>query len=115
MIPIRAPAPQKMHGCGKATRTKSAHSFTAMIPFWLPASLLQQNQRERFATRCSQVAGTKAVALHFNKGIAGAPVQAIAATRDTATNPRLLEAFALVIIADGERPAYPDLPRPPMD
>ena len=48
--------------------------------------------------------------LHFNKGLAGAPAEAIAAARDTATNPAVADAFALAIIADGEPPAYPGLP-----
>jgi FAD/FMN-containing dehydrogenase len=46
----------------------------------------------------------------MNKGLAGAPAAVLAAARDTATNPGVLEAFALVIIADGEGPAYPGLP-----
>jgi hypothetical protein len=54
----------------------------------------------------------KKVDLHFNKGIAGATPAAIAATRDTATNPAVVDAFVLVIIADGGFPAYPGLARP---
>jgi FAD/FMN-containing dehydrogenase len=46
----------------------------------------------------------------MNKGLAGAPATVLAAARDTATNPAVLEAFALVIIADGEGPAYPGQP-----
>jgi len=57
----------------------------------------------------------KNVELHINKALAGAPPGALAATRETATNPAVLEAFALVIIADGEGPAYPGLTRPTMD
>jgi hypothetical protein len=45
------------------------------------------------------------VQLHFNKGLAGAPPEALAATRQTATNPAALDAFALAIVANGERPA----------
>ena len=41
---------------------------------------------------------------HFNKGLAGAPAEAIAAARDTATNPAVLDAFALAIIADAGPP-----------
>lgn|SRR5678816_877784 len=43
--------------------------------------------------------------MQFNKGIAGAPIAAIAATKDTATNPFVVDAFVLVIIADGARPS----------
>ena len=49
------------------------------------------------------------VELHFNKGLAGSPPEAIAAARDTATNPTLLDAFALAIIASGEGHAYPGI------
>ena len=45
--------------------------------------------------------------------LAGAP--AIAATKNTATNPAVCDAFCLAIIADGERPSYPGLQRPVMD
>jgi hypothetical protein len=40
------------------------------------------------------------VSFHFNKGLAGAPETAIAAARNTPTNPDVLKAFALAIIAD---------------
>ena len=44
--------------------------------------------------------------LHFNTGLGGAPAEALARARDTSTNPAVLSAFALVISADGEGPAY---------
>ena len=43
------------------------------------------------------------------------PDEAIAATKDTATNPAVTEAFALVIIADGEGPRYSGLAWPALD
>jgi berberine-like enzyme len=49
--------------------------------------------------------------LHFNKGLAGAPEDRIAAARDTAMNPAVLDAFALAIIAGGDphtAPSFPD-------
>ena len=42
----------------------------------------------------------KNIELHFNKGLAGGSSEAIAATRDTATNPAVLSAFALAIVGD---------------
>jgi FAD/FMN-containing dehydrogenase len=57
----------------------------------------------------------KKVQLHFNKGIGGAAPEAIAATHDTATNPKVTEAFTLVIVADGEGSAYPGEARPAMN
>ena len=48
--------------------------------------------------------------LHFNKGLAGAPPAAIAASADTATNPAVLTAFALAIVGGFGPPAYPGIP-----
>jgi FAD/FMN-containing dehydrogenase len=82
---------------------------------WLPATLLQKDQQQRLADALFAASRHKKVEMHFNKGIAGAPAAAVAATKDTATNPAVLDAFTLVIIADGERPSYPGLARPAMD
>src|SRR5215510_6934376 len=57
----------------------------------------------------------KKLELHFNKGLAGAPADTLAAAQNTATNPAVLDSFVLVIIADGERPSYPGQARPAMD
>ncbi len=77
---------------------------------WLPQSLLADGQRERLAD--ALLAATKhwSVSLHFNKGLAGATAEAIATARDTAMNPAVVDAFALVISGAGEPPAYPDVP-----
>ena len=50
------------------------------------------------------------LALHFNKGLARAPANAIAAVRETLMNPAVTEAFALVIIGAGGPPAYSGMP-----
>ena len=49
------------------------------------------------------------MSLHFNKGLAGAPSEEIAAARDTATNPAAVEAFALAICASEGPPAFPGI------
>jgi FAD/FMN-containing dehydrogenase len=82
---------------------------------WLPASLLQDGERQRLADALFAASRHKKIGLHLNKGLAGAPEAAIAAARDTATNPAATEAFALAIIADGEGPRYAGLPRPALD
>jgi FAD/FMN-containing dehydrogenase len=82
---------------------------------WLPASLLQVAHQRRLADALYASSRYKSVGLHFNKGLAGAPAEVIASARKTATNPAVADAFALAIIADGEAPAYPGLPRPAMD
>ncbi len=77
---------------------------------WLPASLLQGDQQARLGDALFAATRHWRLDLHFNKGLAGAPAEAIAAARDTATNPAVLDAFALVISAADAPPAYPGIP-----
>ena len=76
---------------------------------WLPQSLLQASERQRLCDALFAATRHWAIELHFNKGLAGAPGDAIAAARDTPMNPAVCEAFALAIIAGGEGPAYPGI------
>jgi FAD/FMN-containing dehydrogenase len=77
---------------------------------WLPQSLLADDQRDKLAEALFQAAKPFGVALHFNKGLAGATAEAIGAARDTAMNPAVTDAFALVLSAAYEEPAYPGVP-----
>jgi FAD/FMN-containing dehydrogenase len=77
---------------------------------WLPKSLLVTEARPKLAEALFAASRQMTVRLHFNKGLAGAPEEAIARARDTATNPKVLDAFALAIIATGGKPRYPGLP-----
>ena len=74
------------------------HAYTSV---WLPASLLKPAGQARLVDAWFAASRHHGVSFHFNKGLAGAPPAAIAATRETATNPEVTEAFALAIIADG--------------
>ncbi|MBV9065585.1 MAG: BBE domain-containing protein [Methylobacteriaceae bacterium] len=76
---------------------------------WLPQSLLQDDQREQLCDALFAATRHWAVELHFNKGLAGAPGDAVAAARETAMNPAVCDAFALAILAGGEGPAYPGI------
>ena len=89
--------------------------LTGYDSLWLPASLLCGGRRTKLVDAMFAASRHKAFQLHFNKGIAGATAEAVAATRETATNPDVLSAFALAIVADVESSAYPGEPRPPMD
>jgi FAD/FMN-containing dehydrogenase len=73
---------------------------------WLPASLLESGQQGRLADALFASSRHWDVSLHFNKGLAGAPADAITAARDTAMNPAVLDAFALAIIAGGKQYVY---------
>jgi FAD/FMN-containing dehydrogenase len=77
---------------------------------WLPASLLRDDSQERLANALFAASRQSDVELHFNKGLAGAPPEAIEAAKETAMNPDVLNAFALAIVARGQGPAYPGVP-----
>ena len=75
---------------------------------WLPAVTAGAARTgARSSTRCSRRAAHWGVSLHVNKGLAGAPAEDVAAARDTATNPDVLSAFALLISGAAGPPAYP--------
>ena len=68
---------------------------------WLPSSLLHDNSGERLADALFAGSRYNLIELHFNKGLGGAPSEAVESAKDTATNPAVLDAFALAIVADG--------------
>ena len=68
---------------------------------WLPASLIEPDQRARLADALVAAAEHRGVSLHFNKGLAGASPEAIAAAKETPMNPAVTDAFALAISAGG--------------
>jgi FAD/FMN-containing dehydrogenase len=77
---------------------------------WLPDSLLQKGEQQKLADALFAATRHWSLSLHVNKGLAGAPAQAIAAAKDTAMNPAVLDAFALVISGAEGPPAYPGIP-----
>ncbi|WP_038216498.1 FAD-dependent oxidoreductase [Xenophilus azovorans] len=77
---------------------------------WLPAALLHGEAPGALADALFAASRESGLSLHFNKGLAGAPPEVLAAARDTAMNPAVLDAFALLIMGAGEQPAYPGLP-----
>jgi FAD/FMN-containing dehydrogenase len=80
------------------------HSFGSA---WLPQSLLQEHRRGQLIDALFAASQHWDFALHFNKGLAGAPQHAIHAARDTAMNPAVLDAFALAITGSEGAPAFP--------
>jgi hypothetical protein len=83
------------------------HSYQSA---WLPVSLLEPPHQATLGDALFAATRHWSVSLHVNKGLAGAPPQAIEAARDTAMNPAVLDAFALVISGAEGRPAYPGIP-----
>jgi FAD/FMN-containing dehydrogenase len=88
---------------------QAAQVLHAFQSSWLPATLLQRAARERLAAALFAATRHWGLALHFNKGLAGAPAAEVRATRDTAMNPAVLDAFALVICGAEGPPAYPGI------
>lgn len=69
---------------------------------WLPATLLEPQQRPQLVDAWFAASRHWTVSFHFNKGLAGAPESAIAAARKTPMNPDVASAFALAITAASE-------------
>jgi FAD/FMN-containing dehydrogenase len=77
---------------------------------WLPVTLLQTDQQERLADALFAASRHWSLEVHFNKGLGGGLPGAVAAARDTATNPAMLDAFALALIGGYGASAYVTLP-----
>ncbi|MGH6878279.1 MAG: FAD-dependent oxidoreductase [Rhizomicrobium sp.] len=110
----RAGAPN-YHGWWKGDQDEVGMFLHGYESLWLPAALLQENRQAQLVNALFAASRYKIVRLHINKGLAGAPDEAITLAKDTATNPAVTEAFTLVIIADGEAPAYPGMPGAKID
>jgi hypothetical protein len=115
MIPDTRAGALKHHGWWKGDQDQVGAFIHGYESLWLPASLLQQQNQAHLCDALFAASRHKKLELHFNKGLAGAPAAALSASENTATNPEVLNAFVLVIIADGERPSYPGQTRPAMD
>ncbi len=92
--------------CDQAEVGVFLHGYDSL---WLPSTLLQDDRQVKLTDAIYAATRHQMVRLQLAKGLAGAPSEAVAAARDTATNPVVLEAFTLAVVADGEGPAYPGL------
>ena len=106
---IRPGAPA-WHGWWQGDQGQVGAFLHGYESLWLTQSLLQPERQKELADALFAASRYKQVQFHLNKGIAGATPDAIAATLQTSMNPAVVDAFTLVIIADGEAPAYPALP-----
>lgn len=70
--------------------------------WWLPESLLLNDKSlDKLTDAFFRASRVDTVSVHINKGLAGADVNAIKAVRLTSTNPQVLNAAGLVIMAAG--------------
>ncbi len=115
MIPDKRAGAPADHGYWHGDQDQVGAFLHGYDSLWLPAALIEPRAQPRLAAALFAASRHKKVGLHINKGLAFAAPAAIKASLDTAMNPAVTEAFALAIIADGERPSYPGESRPPMD
>lgn len=84
--------------------------ITSSASAWLPQALLQPDRQKDLVDALFAMTRDYGLSLHFNKGLAGAPQAQLAAARDSATNPQVLDAFALAMTGDSTGPAFPGIP-----
>src|SRR5216683_1266253 len=73
---------------------------------WVPLQLFDSAHASAFAAALFEASRHWSVALHFNKGQAGASGEAVKSGRETSMNPAVLRAAALIIVAAGA-PGFP--------
>jgi FAD/FMN-containing dehydrogenase len=76
---------------------------------WLSQRLLDPERRPALVDALTRASQIRPIALHCNKGLAGAPAKVLGWTSDTSMNPAVLDAFALAIASANEPPAYPGI------
>ncbi len=94
-----------------ANVSEAGHFIHSFESAWLPASLLLEQRRADLVAALVAAARHSTVEIHFQKGLSGGAPEAIAAARETAMNPAVIDAFALAIVASEGPPAYPGLRR----
>lgn len=115
LIPDKREGAPKHHGWWKGDQGQVGAFLHGYDSLWMPKPHLHENQRVHLCDALFAASRFKKLELHFNKGLAGASAETLSASRDTATNPVVLDSFALIIIAGGERPSYPGQARPTMN
>ena len=114
---VRDPRPDASHNQGwwQGDAEQVSAFFHGFESQWLPATLLEPTERARLADALVAAAQLQAVQLHFNKGMAGAPPDVTEHARRCAMNPKVADAFCLMIVATGGPPPFAGLPIPPPD
>ncbi len=84
--------------------------WSAYQSTWLSQQLLDPERQPALADALVQASQFAQIALHCNKGLAGGAADAVGWTADTAMNPAVLDAFALVIAAASQQAVYPGIP-----
>jgi FAD/FMN-containing dehydrogenase len=80
------------------------HSYKSL---WLPAALLDEGRRSALVEAIVAGSAHWPLSLHMNKGLAGGSEFARRSALETAMNPAVADAFALLICASSGPPAWP--------
>ena len=91
-------------------QAQAGWTIQAYQSLWMPANLLDPARIAALADAVFACTRHWEMALHFNKGLAGAPAEEIEAARNTAMNPAVLGAFALAIIGADTAPSFAGFP-----
>ena len=91
-------------------RAQVGWSIEAYRSAWLPAALLDPQRQSELVEAIFASTRHWEMALHFNKGLAGAPPGEIEAAKNTSMNPAVLNAFALAIMGADGAPAFGGMP-----
>jgi FAD/FMN-containing dehydrogenase len=110
MLADERPGAPAHHGVWKGDAEDAGWFIHGYQSAWLPQALLGEGSQSQLVSALFRASRHWRVGLHFNKGLAGAPAEAIEAARQTAMNPDVLGAFALAIIAGGDGARYPGMP-----
>jgi FAD/FMN-containing dehydrogenase len=76
---------------------------------WVPLELFDATNAKAFASTLFEASRHWSIAFHFNKAQAGASSEAVTRGRETAMNPAVFRAAALIIVA-ADGPGFPGVP-----
>jgi len=89
-----------------ANLAEAGHVIYDFESLWLPADLLRPERQAALADALVAASRHWTVEMHFQKGLAGAPAELIAAALGTPMNPMVIKAFMLAIVASEGPPAF---------
>jgi len=105
----KRPGAEPGHGWWSGDQEQVSAFLHGYDSVWLSERLLEPRRRPDLARALFEASRAVPLQLHFNKGLAGAPAEVLGRVKDTATNPDVIQAFALAISATGSAPAFPEL------
>lgn len=110
IVPDRRPGAPRDHVLWAGDEGQVGQFIHGYGSAWLPQGLLDPQRQDALADALFAATRHWGFSLHFNKGLAGAPADALERSRDTAMNPQVLDAFALAITGAESDPAFPGMP-----